>query len=391
MGGKTHYPIDLEEEYQRYRPGKRVVFPVPTGDYTDEEPGVICDSIVDVIALPAALRHHGARQPAVVVAGTVPATATGKPQRRQLSARYGHARTLPPSAYGRLRLVAVELAHEILNSVTETHLLAGHRVRAVAKDAQRLVDRESSLEDLRAEYGREVLGSFPLGEWAARLARHPTTMGTDLSAGWMDLNLWTRMMCDDLMGEYARMAVDFLRANEIQKRSILELGSGVGNARRLLSPHLPVGDSYFPTDFLGAEEETPGRPWRFDFDSAVDWGALAAGERLRVSSGFGCVFAVNALHCSIAPAEVICRATAALAPGGLLLLGEGNPSPLDDSTPWAGDLLFSPFNGWWDRGGFRPRESWVTWMIEAGLHDIGYAVLRSGKYDLGGLVWAWKK
>ncbi len=82
-------------------------------------------------------------------------------------------------------------------------------------------------------------------------------------------------MCDDLMGEYARMAVDFLRANEIQKRSILELGSGVGNARRLLSPNLPVGDSYFPTDFLGAEEETPGRPWRFDFDSAVDWGALA--------------------------------------------------------------------------------------------------------------------
>ena len=49
-----------------------------------------------------------------------------------------------------------------------------------------------------------------------------------------------------------------------------------------------------------------------------------------------------------------------------MVLGEGRPHTDDRWTPWALNPFFGLFRGWWDIGGFVPRESWLAAFKQAG-------------------------
>ena len=75
----------------------------------------------------------------------------------------------------------------------------------------------------------------------------------------------------------------------------------------------------------------------------------------------------------------------------MLVLGEGQPKTNIEGTPWALNTFFGLFRGWWDIGGFLPREDWVAALEQAGFSDIRFAARRAGAHDLGGVIRAVKR
>lgn len=191
--------------------------------------------------------------------------------------------------------------------------------------------------------------------------------------------LWLRLMREWPMGDYARMAVDFLIGHGLVGGNILELGAGVGNASILIGDH--VGENYTRTDLkvsLLERLKLPGKIASFDFDKPGMWRNLDT------------VFAVNALHCATDKPRSIASIHKMLKVGGVLLMGEGAPVTDNRGTPWALTGFFGLFDGWWDIGGFLPRDQWLKIMDDAGFVSLGHAALVAGKHDLGGLVWGVK-
>lgn len=189
-------------------------------------------------------------------------------------------------------------------------------------------------------------------------------------------DLWERLMYERPMGTYAQLAVAFLARCVQSGHKVVELGAGVGNASRLLE--LPKQVVYIRSDknplFL-KQTCLPGTSLRYDFDypsSIVDADV---------------VFAVNALHCAENPRRTLSFIKGMLRPGGTLILAEGEPRPGGERR-WPLDVLFCQFQGWWDRGGFRSRSTWIDDLRADGYVDIGYQRLLAGPCDLGGLLWA---
>jgi SAM-dependent methyltransferase len=191
---------------------------------------------------------------------------------------------------------------------------------------------------------------------ALRGGRDPTRMGA----------LWVRLMCDEPMGVYARM-VSMLAALQPGER-VIEFGAGVGN---LTGQFDLTHVEYLRTDCL--PEMLNGRfqceERNINFEHELPRGLLGQYDK---------ALAVNALHCATLPAQAVRNVSAALKPGGWLIVGEGSPV-----ESWAMDPLFRFFDGW---RGFRAREDWIEWFHEAGLRDVGYGRFVSGTVDLGGVV-----
>jgi long-chain acyl-CoA synthetase len=188
--------------------------------------------------------------------------------------------------------------------------------------------------------------------------------------------LWEDLMCQPPMGTYASLAAQFLQRRLAPGQLVVELGAGVGNASRLLQ--LPRAVTYFRTDrnpLLLRRRDLNGTPRRYDFDTAPPFRQVDI------------VFAVNALHCAREPRQTLAYVLEMLREGGLLLLAEGNPRTDASGRPWALDIVFCQFSGWWDRGGFRTRASWLADLRASGFQALGGQRLLAGPHDLGGLVW----
>jgi hypothetical protein len=97
---------------------------------------------------------------------------------------------------------------------------------------------------------------------------------------------------------------------------------------------------------------------------------------------------VNALHCAKDKVVSLRHLFDMMRPGGVLVLGEGRPYTDQTGTPWALNLFFGLFRGWWDIGGFVAREDWFATLREAGFSQPGFAARRAGAHDLGGIIWA---
>ena len=191
--------------------------------------------------------------------------------------------------------------------------------------------------------------------------------------------VWKRMMHEWPMGNFARMTADFLVERDLLGASVLELGAGVGSCSALLAEH--VNDDYVRTDlqpFLLRRQKIRGKVERYNFDKPGEWRDLST------------IFAVNALHCAADKQATLCYLKDMLRPRGTVLLGEGNPVTDGNGTPWALNPFFGVFRGWWDRGGFVPRATWLSLLQEAGFEDLGFTACRAGNHDLGGLVWGVK-
>jgi len=188
--------------------------------------------------------------------------------------------------------------------------------------------------------------------------------------------LWRRLMYESPMGTYASLAADLINDRLSSNQKVIELGAGVGNTSRLLK--IPPSVLYVRTDrslALLNHQSLPGTPQRYDFDAPSS------------ITDADIVFAVNALHCAENPRKTLSHIRAMLRRGGMLILAEGEPRPSSD-RPWALDVLFCQFSGWWDRTGFRARSRWIDDLVAEGYTDIGYQRLLAGEYDLGGLIWA---
>lgn len=189
--------------------------------------------------------------------------------------------------------------------------------------------------------------------------------------------LWPRLMRSWPMQEYARLAVvKLLDQNVTVESAILEVGAGVGNATALIADD--VGEGYVRTDLHPAlmPPGAPGRRLKWDFDEEPP-PSLEPGS-------FDVAFGVNSLHCASDIPSSLGRIVRLLRPGGLLLLAEGEPVTKKD-IPWALNAPFGMLDGWWDRGGFKPRDLWIRHLSRYGA--VFYRRLEEDGHDLGGLLW----
>jgi hypothetical protein len=190
--------------------------------------------------------------------------------------------------------------------------------------------------------------------------------------------LWERLMCEWPLGSYASMASEFVNFYAEKWHSVVELGAGVGSASRQIA--LPTNVDYLRTDrnpFL-LREDLPGRVNCYDFDTP---------STLR---NVDLVFAVNALHCASNYRASLSHVYEMLRVGGTFLLAEGCPRTTEQAQPWALNVFFCQFEGWWDRGGFRSRDEWIADLEEVGFRSIEWRCLQAGEHDLGGLIWGRK-
>ena len=124
--------------------------------------------------------------------------------------------------------------------------------------------------------------------------------------------------------------------------------------------------------------DLPGRVEYYDFDTPP------------TQRNVDLVFAVNALHCAKDYRASLSHIHEMLRSGGTLLLAEGCPWTTVEAQPWALNILFCQFEGWWDRGGFRSRAEWISDLEEVGFRSIEWQSLQAGEHDLGGLIWGRK-
>nr|WP_191909876.1 class I SAM-dependent methyltransferase [Microbispora cellulosiformans] len=193
--------------------------------------------------------------------------------------------------------------------------------------------------------------------------------------------LWGRLMTEWPMMEYADALVAALPRLYTGTESVLEIGSGVGNATARLAPLYRERLVWTDRELsLVRHSRWPGTGRVFDFD-------LEPPDDL---GRFDAIVGINALHCAADIARTLGRLRRLLLPGGILLLAEGNSPTRSDGTPWALDLLFNAFDGWWDRGGFRTRSEWREALSSQGYTDIRTSAMTAGSDDLGGLIWAYR-
>lgn len=196
----------------------------------------------------------------------------------------------------------------------------------------------------------------------------------------MHKGLWMQLMNDWPMGEYAQFAAGFLKENALLTGDILEVGAGVGNVSRLV--YQDVDGNYTRTDLHDAllnKYSYSALQESYDFNYPGRWKNLDT------------IFGVNALHCATNKEIAIFNLFDMLKEGGYLVIAEGSPVTIEKyQTPWALNYSFGLFQGWYDIGGFIKREAWMSYFKEVGFRSFGALKLRSGRHDLGGIIWGKK-
>ncbi len=376
QGGGTVYPRDVEEALAAAGAPGVVAFAVETSS-GEEEIGAVGPQIPGIDTLTRARMFRP------MFFEEVPAehTATGKPRRRAMSSR-AVCEKEDPARYEGLLAAARETGRRLR---TICPVVTGPAATFIAEASKELVAAPAAPADpdWASAPGRALNA---LQDAWGRIAAGELS-GPDLFRG--HPGLWSDLMTSWPMGSYAQLAARFLRARGLLAGRVLELGAGVGNTTALIASDVHP-DRYVRTDLFPQllSPKLPGRAMKYDFDQP-------APAELHDAGPFDCVFATNALHCAVDVGAALSRIREELlAPGGTLLLAEGAPYPLlwdskfGCAQPWALTFLFGLMPGWFDRGGFLSRNEWMGVLVGSGFHNLGYAVLRAGRYDLGGLVWA---
>lgn len=191
----------------------------------------------------------------------------------------------------------------------------------------------------------------------------------------LGFDFWENLTLQSPMVDYALAALAQLEKLELTNGEILEVGAGVGNLSRRLVDFSPR--KYVRTDiqphFLDGRWSKNEMLYDFNFP-------------FHDSAKFDAVVAVNALHCARDKTKSLGFLRHTLKPGGVLLFSEGQPLVAADE-PWALNLLFWPFEGWSQNGGFFGPEVWVEHMREAGFEGVESRQLYAGSFSLGAVIW----
>lgn len=282
--------------------------------------------------------------------------------------------------------------------ITETQRYAGlfNYARAIAHDIVRGPCPPTTSRALRVYAAALTLLHYP----QRPAAQYPRTVAHDaldaLAADWPDVasgradgedvmlrrpGLWERLMTGWPMMAYADGLLNSLASLPAipAEARILEVGCGVGNTTKRLGA--VYGERLTWSDRGPAfirHSNWAGRPQLYDFDH----------EPPPDVGPFDVIVATNALHCAANLGWTLRRLRALLVPGGLIAFAEGSSPTRTDGTPWALDVFFSAFDGWWNRSGFRTRAEWIDALTSQGFTGIGYTAMTAGPDDLGGSIWA---
>ena len=276
--------------------------------------------------------------------------------------------------YIRLLAAARQVAARIAKTSPEGLTGAAQYIRCASQDLLDALPDEgrNTLDAEGAIFGclRRVMSLWP--DIAARRIEGEQVFSADPG-------LWKRAMTEWPMGGFARMTADFMIEQDLLGGDVVELGAGVGSCSALLASH--VTDKFIRTDLqpvLLKRQKIAGTVERYDFNEPGPWRELDT------------IFSVNALHCARDKIATLGHLFEMLRNGGVLVLGEGRPHTDRRGTPWALNLFFGLFRGWWDIGGFVSRKGWIAALKESGFSNIGFAVRNAGMHDLGGVIWAIK-
>ncbi|MCX7121722.1 MAG: AMP-binding protein [Gammaproteobacteria bacterium] len=304
-------------------------------------------------------------------------TATKKPMRTKMSSGLLSINS-SVSSYDNLLDFAIFKAKEILslNKDKISHPMTNfiyNQVKEISSVKQNKDIKHGENYDLNPAY---ALISLVSDNWSDLVFNKIS--GEDLIK--TKSGLWVRLMNDWPMGDYAKFASLFLTKNNLLSGKVLEVGAGVGNVSRLI--YKSVTGHYIRTDlFQGLLDKYPYSDHQetYDFNQPGKWKNLDT------------IFSVNALHCAVDKKSALNNLFNMLNEGGYLVLAEGSPiTNIKSGTPWALNYAFGLFQGWHDVGGFISREAWLEYFKEIGFSAFGALKLRSGRNDLGGIIWGKK-
>ncbi|GAA3234020.1 AMP-binding protein [Dactylosporangium siamense] len=365
-GGEKYQPADLEERW------RRVGTAVPVAEPSlGQEIGLVLAG-QDIESVRPLLSGGGIR-PAVVQSGGLVTTSVGKPRRtlmgRQLAVRRDSGRR-----YEELLDYAATSARAVLSG---PHHPTCPQAKHIYEQIEALVAAHTTPVTTRSFLRTAAHDALDALVEAWPSIADGTTGGEALMRA--HHGLWRRLMTEWPMGDHAQLMAEVLQAGGALNGRVLELGTGVGNTTSLVADRIDgelVWSDRLPE--MVERGRWPGRGVVYDLDAAPPAGL----------GRFDTIFATNVLHCVDDPARTLATLRSLLVDGGRIFLAEGASPTLPDETPWALDHLFSLWDGWWDRGGFRSRWQWLSLLAGAGLRDRGLSVLRAGRHDLGGVVWA---
>src|SRR5436190_2520742 len=372
-GGESLSPHTVETAYSARGVKHTVVFGV-RDHRLGEDIGVWVDNVLNAQELLCAQADSLA--PAVVVSGPLPRTESHKVKRLQVG--FGlRGRTESQSRYGSLLDAAMRVARRVSSAETTKHVRNTSAAEYILQEAQRLIEFERLCAgDVDAGPGDTGSAEKALGvladSWSDVVAERRS--GEDLMRGMP--GFWEELMCGWPMGVYAELAATLLKERSLLSGRVLELAAGIGNASRLVAPH--VTGEYLRTDkHVALLERLPlrGAKARLDFDCPTDLGQ------------FDVIFAVNGLHCAAHKAATLRFIYQSLKTGGSVLLAEGARTTTVEGCPWALNMFYGLFDGWWNIGGFLERREWLSLMADAGFDELGFSRYRAGRHDLGGLIW----
>jgi SAM-dependent methyltransferase len=370
-GGEKYYPADVERQWrQSGMLGDFTAVPVPH-EQLGHEFGLVLSACT--ASQVKHLYHATALKPGVVATMPVLTTPIGKP-RRLATGRLLVSKSENATRYRELFAAAQRAAKAIADSNDAPGCPRAERIHAAAITLLASHDRVTARQRRRPGPADDALAAL-VEDWP-RLA--------DGSADGSDMmrrrpGLWRRLMTEWPMVSYADLVIDVLDKSNALDGRVLELGSGTGNTTARLAGMCRGDFTWSDRDpTLVRRGDWGGTGIVFDFDRQP------SADLAR----FDTIIATNALHCAEDVVSSLRWLHGMLTPGGRIFLAEGASPTRADGTPWALDMLFRAFDGWWDRGGFRSRWFWLESLEAAGFAGLGFTRLHAGEDDLGGVVWA---
>lgn len=369
-GGEVIYPKDVEENWRFYGLKNNFIALSIQDDLLSEEVGLWTESADNKNILNILFKSR--YRPAAVQTGNIFSTSVGKPQRIKMGATL-LSHTIQSELYKALSNRCREIAEKIINLPV--------KIRPDSRSSY--IYRQACSFYSSSEEDRDVLSLLPDSISKAlnmfennidKLISGDIT-GEELMKN--NYGLWKKLMTEFPMGEYAKLCADFLVKRNYLNGKVLELGSGVGNTTNLI---LKMINNDFIRSDIGKDLNSlfpKGSYIIYDFNTCP------------TIKEFDTVFATNAVHCSLNKLQTLKYVYDMLKDGGSFVMAEGNALTYQN-TPWALNIFYGMFDGWWNIGGFLERSEWIGLFQKAGFKEIGWSILRSGNHDLGGLIWGKK-
>lgn len=368
-GGEIIYPKDVEEDWVNFHfDNPPVAFSVQNNLLSDEI-GMWVDSHYKDIVSGVSKAHY---KPVVVQTGQTIRTSVGKPQRKKMGELF-ISRNIEQNQYRLISNQCRRIAEKILSLPAPTKKES--RAEYIYRQAEAFYSRSKKYDDIDVELSDAISQSLEVFEENIGEILADNMTGEQLMK--LYPGLWRRLMNESPMGEYAHLCAAFLLKGNRLGGKVVELGSGIGNTSDLIKDS--INDEYVRSDI--------GKDLNSRFPRG-EYASIDFNKPLPVQ-GVNTIFATNALHCAKDKKQTLEYIFNSLEVGGSLIIAEGEAFT-HENTPWALNMFYGLFDGWWNISGFLSRRDWLDLFEKAGFEDIGWSILWSGHHDLGGLIWGKK-